>query len=58
MELESKFICNYLESIKLYTLEVPVNIENVLKLFGVPIEEQCIKETKNHDKTILKLFSY
>ena len=46
MELESKFICNYLESIKLYTLEVPVNIENVLKLFGVPIEEQGIKEKK------------
>ena len=38
MELEPKFICNYLESIKLYTLEVPV----LIKLFG-PIEVQDIK---------------
>ena len=45
MELGPKFICNYLESIKLYTLEVPVNVENALKLLG-PIEEQGIKRRK------------
>ena len=57
MELEPKFISNYLVSIKLYTLEVLVNLENLIKLFG-PIKVQGIKKTKNHDKAILKLFFY
>ena len=46
------YVITYLESIKLYTLEVPVNIENVLKLFG-PIEEQGIKSQK---EIMIKLF--
>ena len=42
---QNLYVIRYLESIKLYTLEVPVNIENVLKLFG-HIEEQGIKRQK------------